>query len=85
MVNSVSGIGGPQQASPANKAQEQKAQAQKQDEKRRAERTADKVEISKEAISLAQAEQAAKQVKDDLKKDDTLTLGLDADFESIEA
>lgn len=76
MVDSTKGIG----SIPGIVRSEPKgvSRPEKSEEKRS---VSDRVEISEEALSLQEAEAKAKQVKEELSKDQELTLGLDPSFE----
>ena len=78
MVDSINGIGQSQNVTQTNKSQEQRAE--RAEERVRA-READQVEISQEAIDLAEAEQAAREARDVLARDESQTLGLDPSFD----
>lgn len=81
MVDSTSGIGQIQNVSSTNRTQ-QNTQNRRSEESEDTQRAAptDEVEISEDAINLAQAEQAASDVRSTLEQDETQTLGLNPDF-----
>lgn len=78
MVEPTKGIG--QIPGIANREARDVVRQEKSEEKRGVSRS-DEVEISEEAQSLQEAEKSAKQAREALEKDESLTLGLDPEFD----
>lgn len=83
MVDSISGVGGNQSLDGTRRSQESERN-NRLNESRGSESLTpqDRVELSEEAISLSQAQQAAGDVRSFLEENSSQTLGLDPNFDT---
>lgn len=83
MVDITSGVGQSQSVSSTNRAQEARERNQEAAQERQKAREViqDEVQISDEAISRLEAEQAAEDVREQLAQQEDQSLGLDPNFD----